>query len=74
MRGPGQTLRRRGARARRVTLEVPRGAAMALLGQNGAGKSALMKLVIGFPRPSGGRLEVLGEERVERAHGRIAVP
>jgi len=54
-----------------VTLEVPRGAAMALLGQNGAGKSTLMKLVLGFLRPSGGRLEVLGEERVERAHGRI---
>jgi len=54
-----------------VTLEVPAGASMALLGQNGAGKSTLMKLVLGFLQPTGGRLVVLGEERVERAHGRI---
>ena len=54
-----------------VTLEVPAGAAMALLGQNGAGKSTLMKLVLGFLRPTSGRLEVLGEERVERAHSRL---
>ena len=54
-----------------VTLEVPAGAAMALLGQNGAGKSTLLKLVLGILRPTSGRLEVLGEERVERAHGRI---
>jgi ABC-2 type transport system ATP-binding protein len=54
-----------------VTLEVPAGAAMALLGQNGAGKSTLMKLVLGFLRPTGGRLEVLGEAQVERAHRRI---
>jgi hypothetical protein len=54
-----------------VTLEVPAGAAMALLGQNGAGKSTLVKLILGFLHPTGGRLEVLGEERVERVHGRI---
>jgi energy-coupling factor transporter ATP-binding protein EcfA2 len=54
-----------------VTLEVPAGVAMGLLGQNGAGKSPLIKLILGFLHPTGGCLEVLGGERVERAHGRI---
>jgi ABC-type multidrug transport system ATPase subunit len=54
-----------------VTFEVPAGTALALVGQNGAGKSTLLKLVLGFLRPTAGRVVVLGEERVEQAHGRI---
>jgi ABC-2 type transport system ATP-binding protein len=54
-----------------LTLEVPSGAGMALLGQNGAGKSTLLMLVLGFLRPTAGRVVVLGEERVERAHARL---
>src|SRR5262245_53369823 len=54
-----------------VSFDVPVGTSLALVGRNGAGKSTLLKLVLGFLRPTSGRLEVLGEERVERAHGRV---
>ncbi len=39
-----------------VTVAVPAGATVALLGTNGNGKSTLMKCVMGMVRPSGGRI------------------
>ncbi|HET7120054.1 MAG TPA: ABC transporter ATP-binding protein [Solirubrobacterales bacterium] len=44
-----------------VDLEVEAGQLVGLLGPNGAGKSTLTKIVCGLVRPSGGRVEVLGE-------------
>ncbi|HUZ77802.1 MAG TPA: urea ABC transporter ATP-binding subunit UrtE [Chloroflexota bacterium] len=46
-----------------VSLEVPAGGALCLLGRNGVGKSTLMKTVIGLLRPSSGRI-VLGSREV----------
>ncbi|MFG1345579.1 thiol reductant ABC exporter subunit CydD [Xanthobacter autotrophicus DSM 431] len=43
-----------------VTLDVPAGARVALVGASGAGKSSLLALVLGFVRPSAGRVLVNG--------------
>lgn len=44
-----------------VTVEIEEGIT-GLLGPNGAGKSTFLKLAVGLLRPSGGRIEVLGED------------
>jgi ABC-2 type transport system ATP-binding protein len=56
---------------RDLTLEIPRGASFGLLGENGAGKSTFARLVVGLDLPTAGTLQVLGERKVTRAHGRI---
>lgn len=43
-----------------LTIEVPEGELLALLGHNGAGKTTAMKLLLGLTRPSGGEAWVLG--------------
>ncbi len=43
-----------------LDLEVPRGAALGLLGPAGAGKSTLIRLLAGLVRPTAGTLEVDG--------------
>ncbi len=43
-----------------VTLSVPAGATLALLGGNGAGKTTLLRVLAGLLRPHGGRALVLG--------------
>ena len=50
---------------RGVTLKVPQGKVVALLGGNGAGKTTMMKTIVGVIRASGGEIE-LGGERIER--------
>ena len=45
---------------RHLDLEVPAGAVYGLLGQNGAGKSTVLRLLLGLLRPHEGRVEVLG--------------
>ena len=54
-----------------LTLSVSEGMSFGLLGENGAGKSTLVRLIMGFIFPTSGRVRVLGEERVARAHPRI---
>ena len=44
----------------RVSLTVPRGRVLALLGNNGAGKTSLLQVCEGFRRPDGGAATVLG--------------
>lgn len=43
-----------------LTLDVPEGELLALLGHNGAGKTTAMKLLLGLTRPSAGEARVLG--------------
>ena len=45
-----------------VTLEVPKGAAIALLGPNGAGKSTLLRAAAGLLKPMSGRIVLDGED------------
>ncbi len=48
----------------RVSLTVPRGRVLALLGNNGAGKTSLLQVCEGFRRPDGGAATVLGLDPV----------
>ncbi|MGH7475785.1 MAG: ATP-binding cassette domain-containing protein, partial [Longimicrobiales bacterium] len=43
-----------------VGLEVPRGAVYGLLGPKGAGKTTVIRLLLGLLRPDAGRVELLG--------------
>ncbi len=45
-----------------VTLNVPTGAVYALLGRNGAGKSSLVRAVLGLLEPELGSIDILGHE------------
>ena len=48
---------------RDVTLRIPRGASVGIIGRNGSGKSTLLKLIAGIYKPDSGTI---------RAHGRVA--
>jgi ABC-2 type transport system ATP-binding protein len=45
---------------RGVDLEVPRGAAFGFIGENGAGKTTFIKVLLGIAQASGGEVRVLG--------------
>jgi ABC-2 type transport system ATP-binding protein len=47
-----------------VSLHVPRGGVLALLGDNGAGKTSLLQVCEGFRRPDAGTARVLGLDPV----------
>lgn len=48
-----------------VSLQVPRARVLALLGPNGAGKTTTIETCIGFRRPDGGKVRVLGLDPVK---------
>lgn len=50
-----------------VDLSVNAGECVALVGHNGAGKSTIIKLMLGLIRPSAGRVTVLGADPAGRA-------
>jgi len=57
-----------------LSLCVPAGSIFGLVGQNGAGKTTIIRALLNLIQPSGGRLEVLGLDSVAQAraiHGRI---
>jgi ABC-2 type transport system ATP-binding protein len=45
-----------------VTLAVPQGAVYALLGRNGAGKSSLVRCLLGQQRPAHGNVSIFGDD------------
>ena len=45
-----------------VSLQVPRGAVYALLGRNGAGKSSLVRCLLGQQKPTSGTATVFGQD------------
>jgi ABC-2 type transport system ATP-binding protein len=45
-----------------VTLDIDRGVVYALLGRNGAGKSSLIRCLLGQLRPDGGALRMFGDD------------
>jgi ABC-2 type transport system ATP-binding protein len=60
---------------RGVSLRVPRGTVFGLLGVNGAGKSTVIKMIVGHLRPTSGRITVLGrtlEEDLVEIRRRVA--
>lgn len=62
-------VRRFGERAalQDLTITVPAGATLAVLGRNGAGKSTLLRILATLLRPHGGDTTVLGEALPRRA-------
>ncbi|MGL6076793.1 MAG: ABC transporter ATP-binding protein [Fimbriiglobus sp.] len=63
------TVRYRGKPAiQKFEMKVPRGAVYALLGDNGAGKSTTMKVLMGQVRPDTGRATILGLDCWGKAH------
>ena len=45
---------------RELSFDVPRGGALAVVGENGSGKSTLLDLLLGVTRPTDGTVEVAG--------------
>ena len=56
-----------------VSLDVPKGEILALVGQSGSGKTTLMRLISGLEIPDSGRVLIDGDE-VADAEGRTWVP
>jgi heme exporter protein A len=52
---------------RGVSVRVPAGATLAVLGRNGAGKSTLLRILATLLRPHSGEAEILGEPLPKRA-------
>jgi Cu-processing system ATP-binding protein len=50
-----------------VSLDLPEGQTVALVGHNGAGKTTLFKLMLGLTRPTAGSVRVLGEDPASSA-------
>ncbi len=44
-----------------LDLDLPEGSIMGLVGENGAGKSTMMRLMLGMIRPDSGTMNILGE-------------
>ena len=54
-----------------VSIHVRRGDIYGLIGKNGAGKTSLMKLILGITFPSSGQIKLFGDEPLDKARRRI---
>jgi iron complex transport system ATP-binding protein len=59
---------------RDISLSLRAGEFLGFLGPNGSGKSTFLKNLLGFLKPSGGRIVFSGEEEVSRAKRMAFVP
>ena len=50
----------------RISLSLPQGCILGLVGENGAGKSTTIRMLLGMTRPDGGSLQVLGQPRADK--------
>ncbi len=55
-----------------VTVAIPEGAFLAIMGPSGSGKSTLLNLVGGLDRPSAGELRVAGQDLTRMDENRLA--
>jgi putative ABC transport system ATP-binding protein len=55
-----------------LSLEVPQGDFLALMGPSGSGKSTLLNLIAGIDKPDGGRLVVAGEDITQLSESALA--
>jgi putative ABC transport system ATP-binding protein len=54
-----------------LSLDVPKGEFLALMGPSGSGKTTLLNLIAGIDSPSGGRLEVDGQDVGDLGRARL---
>lgn len=47
-----------------VSVKVPKGNIVGLIGENGAGKSTFLKLILGLIESNGGSFEILNEKKI----------
>ena len=57
-----------------ITIEVPRGRTVGLIGPDGVGKSTLLSLIAGARKLQSGRIEALGGDMASRRHRRRVCP
>ena len=50
----------------KLDLDLPQGCILGLVGENGAGKSTTVRLLLGMTRPDAGTVRVLGHERPDK--------
>ncbi|MBC9926543.1 MULTISPECIES: ATP-binding cassette domain-containing protein [unclassified Leucobacter] len=70
----GGALFRRAPRVRAldgVSVEIPRGAGVAIVGESGSGKSTLLRLLLGLERPESGTVAFDGREVVAKRSDRL---
>jgi ABC-2 type transport system ATP-binding protein len=51
----------------RISLEVPAGIVFALLGENGAGKTTCIRVMLGLSEPDSGQSEIFGLDSVRQS-------
>src|SRR4030081_1478375 len=54
-----------------ITLDIPRGQTVCVIGESGCGKTVLLKLMIGLMRPTSGRVSFEGKDLASLGHAEL---